>query len=246
VQRRGVKHPALVRWPVHAARELDRTPGAEVALEDLAVIANGSTRTLTVTGCSTGTLLPAFAATGAQDLAGNLGPATEQNAATTITIDRAAPTLSNFALAGTEGATMYFSPSSFAAPFSDDRALEPSSIIIKTLPSSGVLWLGSSPVTLNQEIPYNDLGQLSYVPVDYANGTFTFTVTVSDGVNATNEPSTSWRDDHSDGRFRQIIPQSRWLQCTPARGVAHNPSIARRRLKGACVDMHTPRCEVGL
>ena len=71
-------------------------------------------------------------------------------------------------------------------------------------------------------------------------------ITASDGVNATNEPSTAWRDDHSDGRFRQIIPQSRWLQCTPARGVTHNPSIARRRLKGACVDMHTPRCEVGL
>ena len=46
-------------------------------------------------------------------------------------------------------------------------------------------------------------------------------ITVSDGVNATNEPSTSWRDNHSDGRFRQIIPQSRWLQCTPARGVSH-------------------------
>ena len=69
-------------------------------------------------------------------------------------------------------------------------------------------------------------------------------ITVSDGVNATNEPSTSWRDDHSDGRFRQIIPQSRWLQCTPARGVTvhagtrsrtqpvHRTSQAQRRVCG--------------
>ena len=151
---------------------------------------NGTTRTLTVTGCSTGTLLPAFAATGAQDLAGNLGPATEQDAASTVTIDRAAPTLANFALAGTEGATMTFSPSSFAAPFADDRALEPDSIMIKTLPSSGALWFSGSLVTVNQVIPYNDLGQLSYVPTDYANGTFTFTVTASDGVNSSSPATT--------------------------------------------------------
>jgi len=60
-------------------------------------------------------------------------------------------------------------------------------------------------------------------------------ITVSDGVNATNEPSTSWRDDHSDGRFRQIIPQSRWLQCTLERGFAqpvHRTSQAQRRVCG--------------
>ena len=40
----------------------------------------GTTRTVTVTGCSTGTLIPRFAATEARDAAGNLGPAVEVDA----------------------------------------------------------------------------------------------------------------------------------------------------------------------
>ncbi|MGI9188356.1 MAG: LamG-like jellyroll fold domain-containing protein, partial [Gaiellales bacterium] len=144
----------------------------------------GSTRTVTVTGCGTGTVSPRFAATEASDAAGNLGPASEVTATPTVTIDRAAPVLGNFAIAGTEGVTLFFSPSSFASTFTDDRVVEPASITIKTLPSSGTLMFSGVAVVVNQVIPYADLGALSYVPEPYINGTYSFTATASDGANS--------------------------------------------------------------
>jgi len=150
----------------------------------------GSTRTVTLTGCGTGTVSPRFAATEASDAAGNLGPGSEVTATPTVTIDRAAPVLGTFAVAGTEGVTLFFSPSSFASTFTDDRVVEPASITIKTLPSSGTLMFSGSAVTVNQVLPYHDLGSLSYVPAVYINGTYTFTATASDGANSSTPATT--------------------------------------------------------
>ena len=150
----------------------------------------GATRTVTLTGCGTGTVLPRFFATEAFDLAGNLGPATDAMASPLITIDRARPTLGTFAVAGTEDVTLFFSPSTFTSTFADDRVLEPISVTIVSLPSSGVLWFGGLPVTAGQTIAYASLGGLSYVPTQFANGTYAFTVTVSDGVNSSSPATT--------------------------------------------------------
>ncbi|MFM8566955.1 MAG: LamG-like jellyroll fold domain-containing protein, partial [Gemmatimonadota bacterium] len=150
----------------------------------------GATRTVTVTGCGPGTLTPRFAATEAMDAAGNLGPASDVSATPSVTIDRAAPTLTAFSVAGTEGVTFWFSPSSFASPFSDDRVVEPASITIKTLPATGTLQFQGAPATANQVIPFNDLGSLAYVPAAYENGTKTFTVTASDGANSSTPATT--------------------------------------------------------
>ncbi|MCX6392034.1 MAG: hypothetical protein NTX95_06035 [Actinobacteria bacterium] len=56
---------------------------------------SGSSRTVTVTGCSEGTVIPRLAVNAATDAAGNTGPASAATGAT-ITIDRTAPTVSSF------------------------------------------------------------------------------------------------------------------------------------------------------
>ena len=104
---------------------------------------SGDTRTVTITNCSTGTLIPRFAATEARDAAGNFGPATEADATPTLTLDRARPTLDPIAVAVDEGQTLTFSPSTFQEPFADDRAVQPASITVRTLPTSG-----TSPLSL--------------------------------------------------------------------------------------------------
>ena len=53
----------------------------------------GATRTVTVSGCGTGTVVPRFVVSGATDAAGNVGPSADASATTTITVDRTAPTL---------------------------------------------------------------------------------------------------------------------------------------------------------
>jgi hypothetical protein len=60
---------------------------------------SGSTYTVTVTGCSEGTLILRFAANGATDTAGNTGPAS-QAASATVTIDRTAPTAPSVTASG--------------------------------------------------------------------------------------------------------------------------------------------------
>jgi hypothetical protein len=62
--------------------------------------ATGTTITLTVTTCSTtGTLTPRLTANLVSDLVGNAGPAANSSATTTLTLDRAAPTVSTFSSA---------------------------------------------------------------------------------------------------------------------------------------------------
>ena len=55
---------------------------------------SGSSRTVTVSNCGEGTVIPRFAANGATDVAGNTGPSAAVDASTTITRDATAPSVS--------------------------------------------------------------------------------------------------------------------------------------------------------
>jgi len=54
---------------------------------------SGSSRTVTVSGCGDGTVIPRFALNGATDVAGNTGPSSAATASTTITRDATGPTI---------------------------------------------------------------------------------------------------------------------------------------------------------
>jgi hypothetical protein len=56
----------------------------------------GTSRTVTVSGCASGTVIPRFAANGATDSATNTGPTLASTATSTITVDRTAPSVSSF------------------------------------------------------------------------------------------------------------------------------------------------------
>jgi uncharacterized repeat protein (TIGR02543 family) len=57
---------------------------------------SGTTRTVLVSGCSSGTVTPVFTANGATDAAGNTGPASDTTATTTITRDTSVPGVTGF------------------------------------------------------------------------------------------------------------------------------------------------------
>jgi len=64
---------------------------------------SGSSRTVTVSSCSAGTVIPQFAVNGALDTATNTGPASAATATTTITRDVTAPTVSSFSSSTASG-----------------------------------------------------------------------------------------------------------------------------------------------
>ena len=61
---------------------------------------SGSTRTVTVSGCGPGTVIPVFAVSGASDTSGNLGPATAATASTTITVVDVTPPTASWTVPG--------------------------------------------------------------------------------------------------------------------------------------------------
>ena len=65
---------------------------------------SGSTRTVTITGCGSGTIQPRFAVNGATDSASNTGPASASTSSTTLTYDVTAPTVSSFSSSTADGA----------------------------------------------------------------------------------------------------------------------------------------------
>jgi hypothetical protein len=64
---------------------------------------SGSSRTVTLTCTTGGTVIPVFASAGASDVAGNTGPASAATATTTITRDVTAPTVSSFSSSTADG-----------------------------------------------------------------------------------------------------------------------------------------------
>ena len=77
---------------VNGVTAVDFTNTGDAVECSFAVSGSGSTRTITVSGCIGGTIIPQFAANGAFDLANNEGPTTAATATTTITIGGTPPT----------------------------------------------------------------------------------------------------------------------------------------------------------
>jgi VCBS repeat-containing protein len=149
---------------------------------------SGSSRTVTVTGCTDGTVIPRFAANGATDGA-NTGPATAATG-TAVTRDTVAPVLAAIGVAGTEDTTLTFAQADFSGAYTDARTSTPTSITIVGLPYTGSLRLSGIPVTAGQVVAYVDLGSLTYVPVANANGAIAFTVSAFDGLNSSSPATT--------------------------------------------------------
>ena len=149
---------------------------------------SGSTRTVTVTSCSDGTVIPRFAANGATDGA-NTGPATAADG-TSVTRDATAPTLAAIGVTGTEDTTLAFTQTDFTAAYADARTSAPTSITVEGLPYTGSLRLSGTPVTTGQIVAFADLGALTYVPAANANGAIAFTVSASDGLNSSSPATT--------------------------------------------------------
>ncbi len=66
--------------------------------------------------------------------------------------------------------------------YSDNDSDPLAKIKIPTLPTHGTLKLNGTPITANQEIPANEISNLTYTPNANYNGTDTFTFSASDGT----------------------------------------------------------------
>ncbi len=94
------------------------------------------------------------------------------------------PTSTGFTVSATEDTAYTFSASQFVITDIENHALN--SIIISTLPSSGLLTLGGSAVVPGQFVPANSISNLVYTPDLHVNGIaadlFTFQVVDNGGV----------------------------------------------------------------
>ena len=90
------------------------------------------------------------------------------------------PTVSDIALATTENTAIALSASTFDAAFSDLDGHSLREIKITSLPSHGVLRLGTTLVTLDQKIVRADVGNLTYTPDSNYAGSDAFTFTAAD------------------------------------------------------------------
>ncbi|QLE59832.1 putative Ig domain-containing protein [Nostoc sp. TCL26-01] len=115
----------------------------------------------------------------ATDTAGTT--ATDTFALTVANINDA-PTLSNISKAGNEDTVISFSVADFTSAFSDIDGDTLTKIQITSLPTNGTLKLGSSNISLNQEITVASLGNLTFTPNANFNGSVSFGWNGSDGT----------------------------------------------------------------
>jgi VCBS repeat-containing protein len=108
-----------------------------------------------------------------------------------ITDVNEAPALAGISVNGTEDTTLSFAVTDFTSAYSDPESTALASITIKSLPTSGTLYLSTTAVSVNDVIAVADLVNLKYVPAANANGTKTFTVTAFDGVLSSNTATVS-------------------------------------------------------
>jgi hypothetical protein len=100
----------------------------------------------------------------------------------TVTNVNEAPTISTFTKAVTQNATLTLAASDFTASFVDlDAGNTLQKIKITSLPTHGTLKLGTTAVTLNQEIVAGSIGTLTYIPTTGFSGADTFGWNASDG-----------------------------------------------------------------
>jgi large repetitive protein len=92
------------------------------------------------------------------------------------------PTLGPVSRTSTEDVAIAFAAGDFLAAFTDADGDAPVQVRITSLPSSGVLALGGTPVTVNQDIPLSLLNTLTFTPASTFNGTVSFGWNASDGT----------------------------------------------------------------
>ena len=93
-----------------------------------------------------------------------------------------APIVSSFSKSGTQDLPLAFAAGDFAGAFTDPDAGDSlQKVKIASLPGHGVLTLGSTPVTVNQEVPVAQIGTLTYTPNSGYTGSDSFQWNGSDG-----------------------------------------------------------------
>jgi uncharacterized delta-60 repeat protein len=92
------------------------------------------------------------------------------------------PVVSDESVTGLEDTLYTFSSANFTAAFSDPDGDALTSVKITQLPVSGELRLSGVPVTINQEIPRSNLGNLTFTPSTNFFGNASFRWNASDGL----------------------------------------------------------------
>ncbi len=93
-----------------------------------------------------------------------------------------APVVSSFSKSGTRDLPLAFAAAEFAGAFADPDAGDSlQKVKIASLPGHGVLTLGSTPATVNQEVPVAQIGTLRYTPNSGYTGSDSFLWNGSDG-----------------------------------------------------------------
>ncbi|MES2709265.1 MAG: cadherin-like domain-containing protein [Verrucomicrobiota bacterium] len=100
----------------------------------------------------------------------------------TVTVIEVPPVVSTVAVSKNEDTVLTFTAANFTGSYTDANSDALASIRIMSLPVNGVLKLGVTAVTLNQDITAAALGTLNYTPNTNYNGADTFNWKASDGT----------------------------------------------------------------
>ena len=139
-----------------------------------------------------------------QEAGGNSYNPYSEAASVTITVNaiNEAPTVTGATVSTGEDAAYTFSNQAFNQDYSDAESNTLVNVKIETLPNNGTLKLGQQTVTANQEIPGDQISQLTFVPIADWNDEFissngannektTFTFSVNDGGESPNPYSSN-------------------------------------------------------
>jgi Ca2+-binding RTX toxin-like protein len=111
------------------------------------------------------------------------GAIVDNQAVGTIVNDDNTPVGNSINKTGDEDSTISFTAADFTSKFSNSNGASLSKIKVTTLPSNGTLQLGSSNVTVNQDISLTELANLRFIPVANWNGNTSFNWLGFDGAN---------------------------------------------------------------
>lgn len=100
----------------------------------------------------------------------------------TVTIIEVPPVVSTVAVSTAEDTVLNFTAANFTGAYSDANSDALAGIRVTSLPANGTLKLGTTAVTLNQDIAAAGLSTLNYTPAANFNGPDTFNWKASDGT----------------------------------------------------------------
>lgn len=100
------------------------------------------------------------------------------------------PTVSNLNISGDEDTNLIFKAADFTSKFSDTNGDNLTKIQVTSLPNNGLLKLLDANVTVNQEIPVAELGNLRFTPNPNWNGNTSFNWNGFDGTTYALSPAT--------------------------------------------------------